>query len=112
VGGGAPGPTHLTAQHQRRGITRAKLGSTLRPITVWVQSDATARYVAETCEAHGWYYLIGFETDQPEDISALERALIPQKPVESTKIGRNEPCPCGSGRKYKKCCGAAGGLLA
>lgn len=24
-----------------------------------------------------------------------------------TKVGRNEPCPCGSGRKYKKCCGAA-----
>jgi preprotein translocase subunit SecA len=22
------------------------------------------------------------------------------------KVGRNEPCPCGSGRKYKKCCGA------
>ena len=21
------------------------------------------------------------------------------------KIGRNEPCPCGSGRKFKKCCG-------
>ncbi len=21
------------------------------------------------------------------------------------KIGRNEPCPCGSGKKYKKCCG-------
>ena len=24
---------------------------------------------------------------------------------ESTKIGRNDPCPCGSGKKYKKCCG-------
>jgi uncharacterized protein YecA (UPF0149 family) len=23
------------------------------------------------------------------------------------KIGRNEPCPCGSGKKYKRCCGAA-----
>jgi preprotein translocase subunit SecA len=23
------------------------------------------------------------------------------------KVGRNEPCPCGSGKKYKKCCGAA-----
>lgn len=23
------------------------------------------------------------------------------------KLGRNDPCPCGSGRKYKKCCGAA-----
>jgi uncharacterized protein len=21
------------------------------------------------------------------------------------KVGRNEPCPCGSGKKYKKCCG-------
>ncbi|MFV9631495.1 MAG: SEC-C metal-binding domain-containing protein [Methanosarcinales archaeon] len=21
-----------------------------------------------------------------------------------TKIGRNDPCPCGSGKKYKKCC--------
>src|SRR6056297_149616 len=25
--------------------------------------------------------------------------------VKSRKIGRNEPCPCGSGKKYKKCCG-------
>jgi SEC-C motif-containing protein len=25
---------------------------------------------------------------------------------EGPKIGRNDPCPCGSGRKYKKCCGA------
>ena len=30
------------------------------------------------------------------------------KPVQSThpKVGRNDPCPCGSGKKYKKCCGA------
>ncbi|HWS52671.1 MAG TPA: SEC-C metal-binding domain-containing protein, partial [Pyrinomonadaceae bacterium] len=26
---------------------------------------------------------------------------------DQPKIGRNEPCPCGSGKKYKKCCGAA-----
>ena len=31
----------------------------------------------------------------------------PQKTiVKGRKIGRNEPCPCGSGKKYKKCCGA------
>ena len=29
----------------------------------------------------------------------------PQKPKRSNKIGRNDPCPCGSGLKYKKCCG-------
>ena len=27
------------------------------------------------------------------------------EPTRSSKIGRNEPCPCGSGKKYKKCCG-------
>lgn len=26
--------------------------------------------------------------------------------VKGKKIGRNDPCPCGSGKKYKKCCGA------
>ncbi len=26
--------------------------------------------------------------------------------VKGEKIGRNDPCPCGSGKKYKKCCGA------
>jgi uncharacterized protein YecA (UPF0149 family) len=26
------------------------------------------------------------------------------EPIMSFKIGRNEPCPCGSGKKYKKCC--------
>ncbi|WMJ78176.1 MULTISPECIES: SEC-C metal-binding domain-containing protein [unclassified Sedimentibacter] len=25
--------------------------------------------------------------------------------IAETKIGRNDPCPCGSGKKYKKCCG-------
>ena len=32
----------------------------------------------------------------------------PKKPVvnKGQKVGRNDPCPCGSGKKYKKCCGA------
>ncbi len=31
-----------------------------------------------------------------------------QQPIrrETPKVGRNQPCPCGSGKKYKKCCGA------
>lgn len=27
-------------------------------------------------------------------------------PRQTAKVGRNDPCPCGSGQKYKKCCGA------
>jgi len=42
--------------------------------------------------------LIGPESDREE---------APQVPyVAPPKVGRNEPCPCGSGKKYKKCCGA------
>ncbi len=84
----------------------AKLGSKKRPIIVRVQTEETADYVIETCEAHGWHYIIGFEPDKPEDISDLEKMLNPVEPIKSNKINRNAPCPCGSGKKYKKCCGA------
>ena len=40
-----------------------------------------------------WVYVDG-------DISAVAA------PGRVTKVGRNQPCPCGSGRKFKKCCGA------
>jgi preprotein translocase subunit SecA len=33
-----------------------------------------------------------------------EPALVPPKTTHP-KVGRNDPCPCGSGKKYKKCCG-------
>ncbi len=32
--------------------------------------------------------------------------------VRRNKVGRNDPCPCGSGKKYKKCCGASGNVIA
>jgi len=35
---------------------------------------------------------------------ASNESLRPFK-RELPKVGRNEPCPCGSGKKYKKCCG-------
>lgn len=34
-----------------------------------------------------------------------EGKMVGVKPIISTKVGRNDPCPCGSGSKYKKCCG-------
>ena len=32
-------------------------------------------------------------------------AAVKKQPRKVTKIGRNDPCPCGSGKKYKQCCG-------
>ncbi|MBE6032925.1 MAG: hypothetical protein E7224_07025, partial [Clostridiales bacterium] len=36
---------------------------------------------------------------------------VKPQPVRKTapEVGRNDPCPCGSGKKYKKCCGAKNG---
>jgi uncharacterized protein len=31
----------------------------------------------------------------------------PEARRNASKVGRNDPCPCGSGKKYKKCCGSA-----
>lgn len=43
-----------------------------------------------------------------ENISYLRKISYPEKetPAKKTKgkVGRNDPCPCGSGKKYKKCC--------
>lgn len=50
--------------------------------------------------------------DAMRDLADLGRGLedarreLARAPARSTKIGRNEPCPCGSGRKHKFCCGA------
>ena len=33
------------------------------------------------------------------------RAIVSQKPIRNVKVGRNDPCPCGSGKKYKQCHG-------
>lgn len=59
-----------------------------------------------------------YEDKEGETVFHRERSLFEREgedwhfvsggaiPVISQKIGRNEPCPCGSGKKHKKCCGA------
>ncbi len=48
-----------------------------------------------------------------QPMGAPPPGMAPPKPIapirnDGPKVGRNDPCPCGSGRKYKKCCGAEG----
>src|SRR5688572_10140446 len=47
------------------------------------------------------------DDSKPSDVvSQAAEDLSKQKPVRSgPKVGRNDPCPCGSGKKYKHCCG-------
>jgi hypothetical protein len=39
-------------------------------------------------------------------LAQVKQRLETQLSVRREKIGRNDPCPCGSGKKFKKCCGA------
>ncbi|OQA05872.1 MAG: preprotein translocase subunit SecA [Firmicutes bacterium ADurb.Bin373] len=46
----------------------------------------------------------------PRELAAEKSNLLPfpsTQPRRARKTGRNEPCPCGSGKKYKNCCGKA-----
>jgi preprotein translocase subunit SecA len=52
--------------------------------------------------------------DQPRQRNLVENRYAdegPKQPVRrEAKVGRNDPCPCGSGKKYKKCCGREAGV--
>ncbi len=44
---------------------------------------------------------------EPQRVAAAPTGPAPAKQAVSDKVGRNDPCPCGSGKKYKRCHGAA-----
>ncbi len=53
--------------------------------------------------------LAGMASPEPAALPEPEEPIHIAEPLrrEAPKVGRNEPCPCGSGRKYKDCCGKA-----
>jgi len=64
----------------------------------------------EISEVHDSSVGMGFQAGPQEQIEG-QQPQLQQRPgkkvpvVVGPKIGRNDPCPCGSGKKYKKCCG-------
>ena len=52
---------------------------------------------------------VGFSSAAEDHEAAMQQQGEGAKPQtirrEKPKIGRNQPCPCGSGKKYKHCCG-------
>jgi len=88
------------------GKKNKKLGTAKNPAVVNVKTKERAKEVESIFNENGWAYSIALEPDKDEDITDLEILLNPQKTkIAEEKVGRNAPCPCGSGKKYKKCCG-------
>mgnify|MGYP001194592956 CR=1 FL=1 len=63
----------------------------------WACFKPEERSLGESDDEDGWDEL-------DEDAGDDEGPAVPYVRAEP-KIGRNEPCPCGSGKKHKKCCG-------
>lgn len=93
-------------KNQFDGQKPLRLGTPRRPAVIRVQTEKRSQELAALFAKNDWHCKIEVDPDQPEDIGDLERL---QNPVETrtvgAKTGRNAPCPCGSGQKYKKCCG-------
>lgn len=91
----------------------AKLGTHKRPAVVRVKSAEKAQQIVDFAQERGWQVIVGVEPDKFEDISDLDKLMrakevIPEtKPRLPPKISGNDYCPCRSGKKFKKCCGAA-----
>lgn len=65
---------------------------------------------ATSFKRHGKEYvhheIASFRREQGNWMYVEGRMNPKPPPRQADKVGRNDPCPCGSGRKYKKCCGA------
>lgn len=74
-------------------------------LTLAIDYEALFRKMNEV-EAEWLYQLESWDLVLPaERRRAITREWRDSKTVRTEKIGRNDPCPCGSGKKYKKCCG-------
>lgn len=88
------------------GVKEEKLGTAKNPAKVSVQTEKRNKEVTALFIEHDWEFEITVDADKPEDITDLDILLNKPQPVKvKEKIGRNDPCSCGSGKKYKKCCG-------
>jgi preprotein translocase subunit SecA len=50
-------------------------------------------------------YRVGIKKEEAPAKSPMAQAAQRNEAAATKKVGRNDPCPCGSGKKYKKCCG-------
>lgn len=66
----------------------------------WITRASSEKAAARESAAQAW--------DERVRAEARERsAATAEAPSPSVRVGRNDPCPCGSGKKHKKCCGGS-----
>ena len=66
------------------------------------RAEMSERQIFDRSKGVFEYFGLPYDTTPPP---ASDTYAYPERLRGQSKIGRNDPCPCGSGKKYKKCCG-------
>lgn len=89
------------------GEKAGRLGTKNAPAQISVKTAKREQEISAILSENKWIGDISVDAEQDENIRDLEFLQNKNVKTHSTnKAGRNDPCPCGSGKKFKKCCGA------
>lgn len=97
---------HVKFGYQTKPINKA--GSKRYPLTLVVTNETRKQEVEALVADAQLYAVVSIDSseDSVESITELTTLLSKKGTVKQDEVpGRNEPCVCGSGKKYKKCCG-------
>lgn len=100
-------PEHKSASFETSATVR--LGTDKAPAVISVQTEARKEELIKTFVENGWASKIDVNPGQEENVRDLDILLernSTEQAVSKKEANRNDPCPCGSGKKYKKCCAA------
>ncbi|NRD74864.1 SEC-C domain-containing protein [Shewanella sp. VB17] len=99
-----PKPKHESFGYNTK--RASKLGTPDNPLTLVVSHEERKKEIESQLNKHNLTADIQINSEVKEDIVELEAILaLPRTILSDKKPNRNEPCHCGSGQKYKKCCG-------
>ncbi|WP_444997869.1 PBPRA1643 family SWIM/SEC-C metal-binding motif protein [Aliikangiella sp. IMCC44359] len=88
------------------GNKSVRLGTVKAPAVLSVKTEERKSELEKVLSNNKWVGNISVDADSEENIRDLEILQNRAVTVKSDKKAkRNDPCPCGSEKKYKKCCG-------
>lgn len=103
------GRIHTRLNHVNSGYKTnrdIRLGTNELPLTLTLSCESRRAEIEQLLNEHQLEANITIDENAAENISELTILIDKPSPKSSEKTpGRNDPCSCDSGKKYKKCCG-------
>ena len=84
-------------------VNKEKVGREIHGIPVWSEDEATFQKLGEFEVQEIIFAIPSMDADKKKAL--YREAKKANTVIKGKKVGRNDPCPCGSGKKYKFCCG-------